>query len=183
MVVVRQVGFGEEAGSTLVEVLVATAVMVTGVFAIAQLFLLAGATNASAKHITIASTLAVQKVEQLRGLLWGFDAAGVPVSDASTDTSVSPESPAGGTGLQPSPSDALDRNISGYVDHIDSHGRIVGNRSLPPGAVYTRRWSIELLSGDADTLLIRVAVSRREHAERPTMVEAQMVSVRTRKRP
>ena len=53
------------AGSTLVEVLVATLVLVTGVLGVAQLFLIAAATNAAARDTTIATTLAAQKVEQL----------------------------------------------------------------------------------------------------------------------
>jgi hypothetical protein len=52
-------------GSTLVEVLVATLVLVTGVLGVAQLFLIAAATNAAARDTTIATTLAAQKVEQL----------------------------------------------------------------------------------------------------------------------
>ena len=40
--------------------------------------------------------LAAQKVEQLRGLTWGYDLEGTPVSDVSTDTSVSPEAAVGG---------------------------------------------------------------------------------------
>ena len=52
-------------GSTLIEVLIAMLVFVTGVMMIAQLFLLAGATNAAARDTTIATTLAAQKVEQL----------------------------------------------------------------------------------------------------------------------
>jgi Tfp pilus assembly protein PilV len=52
-------------GSTLVEVLVATLVLVTGVLGAAQLFLIAAATNAAAHDTTIATTLAAQKVEQL----------------------------------------------------------------------------------------------------------------------
>ena len=171
------------AGATLVEVLVATAVVASGVMSIAQLLLLSASTNASARHITIASTLAAQKVEQLRGLIWGYDVEGIPVSDVSTDTSVMPQAEVGGTGLRPSPADALGRNTGGYVDHLDSYGRIVGNRSIPPTAVYTRRWSIEPLPDEADTLVIRVAVYRRERSERPSTAEAEMVNVRTRKRP
>ena len=52
-------------GSSLVEVLVATLVLVTGVLGIAQLFLMAAATNAAAHDTTIVATLAAQKVEQL----------------------------------------------------------------------------------------------------------------------
>jgi len=53
-------------GSSLIEVLVATLVLVTGVLGIAQLFLMAAATNAAARDTTIIATLAAQKIEQLR---------------------------------------------------------------------------------------------------------------------
>jgi hypothetical protein len=54
-----------DSGSTLVEVLIATLVLVSGLLAMAQLFLLAAATNAAARDSTVAATLAAQKVEQL----------------------------------------------------------------------------------------------------------------------
>ncbi len=52
-------------GSTLIEVLVAMLVLVTGVLALAQLFLVAAASNSSSRDTTMATTLAAQKVEQL----------------------------------------------------------------------------------------------------------------------
>jgi Tfp pilus assembly protein PilV len=55
----------EPAGTTLIEVLVATSVLVTGLLAIAQLFLIAAASNRIARDTTVAATLAAQKVEQL----------------------------------------------------------------------------------------------------------------------
>ena len=63
-------------GSTLIEVLVAMLVLMSGVMAMAQLFLVAAATNAAARQTTVAATLAAQKVEQL----------------LSTDVAVTPES-------------------------------------------------------------------------------------------
>jgi Tfp pilus assembly protein PilV len=53
-------------GSSLIEVLVATVVLVAGVLGIAQLFLMAAAMNAAAQDTTIVATLAAQKIEQLR---------------------------------------------------------------------------------------------------------------------
>lgn len=52
-------------GSTLIEVLVAMLVLVSGVLAMAQLFLIAAASNAASRDATITATLAAQKVEQL----------------------------------------------------------------------------------------------------------------------
>lgn len=55
----------KSAGTTLIEVLVATLVLVSGVLAVAQLFLVAAATNATSRDTTVAATLAAQKMEQL----------------------------------------------------------------------------------------------------------------------
>src|SRR5918999_3191976 len=92
-----------EAGFSLAEVLVATLVMVTGVVSMAGMFVLATQSNNSARSSSYATILAEQKLEQLRSLAWGFDIQNLPVTDTSTDTTVSPETPNGGTGLQPSP--------------------------------------------------------------------------------
>ena len=86
-----------ETGSTLIEVLVATMIMITGVMTMAQLLMISTVTNTSSRTDTFATVLAEQKLEQLRALAYGFDIAGLPVSDVDTDTSVSPEAP-GGTG-------------------------------------------------------------------------------------
>jgi type IV pilus modification protein PilV len=53
------------AGSTLIEVLVAVLVLVSGVLAMAQLFLIAAVSNAASRDTTMTSTLAAQKVEQM----------------------------------------------------------------------------------------------------------------------
>ena len=55
----------KSAGTTLIEVLVATLVLVSGVLAVAQLFLVAAAANATSRDTTVAATLAAQKMEQL----------------------------------------------------------------------------------------------------------------------
>jgi hypothetical protein len=129
----RRAGPFGPAGSTLIEVLVATLVLVSGVLATAQLFLVAAATNAAARHATMSATIAAQKLEQLR-------------SEAT---------------LLPSPSDALDRNTSGYVDHVNGSGKVVGEGgSPPPAAVYTRRWSVEALASNPSTIVIRVVAGR-----------------------
>jgi type IV pilus modification protein PilV len=52
-------------GSTLIEVLVAMLVLTSGVLAMAQLFLVAAATNAGARRTTVVTTLAAQKLEQI----------------------------------------------------------------------------------------------------------------------
>jgi hypothetical protein len=136
--------------------------------------------------------LAQQKVEQLRALTWGFDMFGVPLSDTTTDTAVSPERPTGGTGLTPASSPTLQGNVPGYVDYLDANGRqLGGGATIPGGAVWIRRWAIEALpTNPHNTLIIQVLVTRRQDrgvadagsvARMPD--EARVVTVKTRKMP
>ena len=178
-------------GFSLLEVLFATTLLIVGVAGLAQLFALSTRTNSSARATTFASVLAQQKMEQLRGLTWGFDNLGLPLTDTSTNISSSPESPTGGTGLTPSPAGTLGSNTPGYVDYLDGTGKTLGTGSNPPnGAVFIRRWSIEPLpTNPNNTLVLQVLVTRnrtRGAADAATGVtrlpdEARIISVKTRK--
>jgi len=68
-------------GFSIIEVLMATAIMVVGVASLGQLFALSTQRNKSAKNTTFAALLAQQKMEQLRSLTWGFDTLGLPTSE------------------------------------------------------------------------------------------------------
>jgi hypothetical protein len=179
-----------ESGFSLIEVLVATGLLATAVVSLAQLFALSTRSNIGARNIGYTSILAEQKVEELRALSWGFDSQGLPTSDITTDTSVSPEIPTGGTGLSPSPPTALQENTPGYVDYIDQFGNKLGGGSNPPdGAVYTRRWSISPLpTNPNNTLILQVLVTPRRDrgiADQGAVArlpeEARIVTVKTRK--
>jgi type II secretory pathway pseudopilin PulG len=179
-----------ESGFSLVETLVASAMLAVSLVALAELFAVAAKSNATARAGTFTTILATQKIEQLRGLTWGFDSLGLPVSDTTTDTAVSPEAPSGGTGLAPSPSNALQGNTNGYVDYLDVNGvQLGGGTVAPAGTAYIRRWTIEPLPANpTNTLIIQVLVTRRRNrgaadagsvARMPD--EARLVTVRTRK--
>lgn len=180
-----------EGGFSLVEVLVATTVMTVGLVALAQLFAISTRSNTSAKATTFATVLAAQKMEQLRGLTWGFDTLGLPLTDATSDITVVPEKATGGTGLSPSPTTALGQNTDGYCDFLDANGNSLGGGTTPPaGAIYIRRWSIEPLpTNPNDTIILQVLVTRlrnRGTADTATDVkrlpdEARLISVKTRK--
>jgi Tfp pilus assembly protein PilV len=94
---------GSEAGFSLAETVVATAIMAASVAALGQLFAVAVASNRGAKYTTFAATLAMQKMEQLRGLTYGFDALALPVTDTATNVTVDPPTATGGGGLSASP--------------------------------------------------------------------------------
>jgi type II secretory pathway pseudopilin PulG len=127
-----------ERGCSLVEVLVALGIVAGGVTAVAQLMALGAAVNRAARRTTSAAVLAQQKMEEL--------------------------APAAATGVEPSPSGTLARNVDGYTDTIEG--------------VFTRRWSIDPLPGDASgAVVLQVVVI---DARSPARVATRLVSVRTR---
>jgi prepilin-type N-terminal cleavage/methylation domain-containing protein len=150
------------AGFTLVEVLAALALIGVGAAGVAGLLTVSMHAGATARHRTSVTTLAMQKVEQLRSLSWSVDAAGsgLAVSDLTTDTSVDPPA-GGGGGLSASPPSALVANTPGYVDFLDGGGTwLAGGASPPAGAVYVRRWSVSPLARDPQgSVVVQVLVT------------------------
>lgn len=181
---------GVDRGSSLVEVLVASTVMTLAVIALAQLSVLSIRVNQIARLTTVTTVLASQKIEQLQALTFAFDASGAPVSDATTDTTVTPERSTGGTGLAPSPADALVQDTTGYCDFLDAFGRplvhtVEGGTGPAPATVFVRRWSIDTLP-TVDGLLIQVSVAPRGARAAPSTVhtrrgEARIVALKIRK--
>jgi type II secretory pathway pseudopilin PulG len=171
-----------EAGFSLVEVLVAAAVLMTGLIAVAQMFVVSTNQNMEARRVTTTAVLAQQKIEQLRALAWGFDEFGLPVSDFASNIAVSPPTSAGGVGLQASPPNTLTSSTPGYVDYLDPYGNWVGTGSTPPAsALYVRRWSIDPLpTNPANTLVFQVLVGRISPVGPPSDL-ARQVTLKTRK--
>jgi prepilin-type N-terminal cleavage/methylation domain-containing protein len=180
-------------GFSLVEVLVAMGLLTVVSLGVAQLFALSTRANVIAKGATSTTAMAEQKLEQLRALTWGFDLAGqgLPLSDTTTNLTVTPPTH-DGSGLNPSPSDSLEQNTTGFVDFLDGSGNWVGTGSTPPAtAVYIRRWSIQPLpTNPNNTLVIQVLVTpvTNEQARvdssftrRRMAGDALLVTVRTRK--
>jgi prepilin-type N-terminal cleavage/methylation domain-containing protein len=187
--------YGQERGFSLVEVLIAVALLAMVSLGVAQLFAAATQANFAAKSQTSTALLAVQKMEQLRALAWGYDQQlanlGLPLSDTVTDVSVEP-SAAGGTGLNPSPGGTLTANTPPYVDYCDASGVWVGNGAVAPAnAFYVRRWSITPLpTNPNNTLIFQVRVTTVRQAQlavagagtvRRIGNDTWLVSVKTRK--
>ena len=171
--------------------MIAIGLLTTALVTLAQMFGLSTRTNTGSRTTTYAAVLAEQKVEELRALTWGFDSTGLPLSDATSNTAVSPEVPTGGRGLDPSPLSALQENTDGYVDYVDNYGNKVGTggQTPPNEAAYTRRWSITPLpTNPNNTLIIQVLVTKsrdRGAADQGAVArlpeEARLVTVKTRK--
>lgn len=182
---------GGSRGFSLVEVLVATTIVVVALVALAQLVAISTSANTNARATTYAAVLAQQKIEQLRGLTWGFDSLGQPLTDTTTDVTVVPERASGGKGLSPSPSGSLTRNVDGYCEFVDADGRSLGGGSSPPPeTAYIRRWSVEPLPADpTNTVVLQVRVTRlrnRGSVDSAGKIlrlpdEARIVTVKTRK--
>jgi len=177
-------------GFSLVETMIATTLLASSLVALAQLFAISVKNNAVAKNGTFTQILAAQKMEQLRGLTWGFDPLGLPVSDTTTDTSVTPEATTGGTGLAPSPNNTLQTSTAGYVDYLDANGTSLGGGTIvPDNTSYIRRWLVEPLpTNPNNTLVLQVLVTKRRDrgtadagsvARAPE--EARLITVKTRK--
>ena len=177
-------------GFSLLETLIATFLLAGGVLATAQMFILSTKGNASAMQSTYTAALAQEKMEQLRGLTWGFDNVGLPVQDFTTNIAVDPALD-NGVGLTPSPDNALSANVAGYVDFIGRDGNTLGGGpQVPNGTFYIRRWSVEPLpTNPNNTLILQVLVfphAAREQNGNGVVLdrrrdEARLVTVKTRK--
>ena len=183
--------FSNQRGFSIVETIFATGLMATAIVALAQMFTISVANNRNSRAGSYAVTLAEQKMEQLRGLTYGFDTIGLPITDTATDTTQPIETATGGTGLTPSPAGTLVSNTNGYVDYIDQFGNVLGGGTgLRAKAVYIRRWSIDPLPTNPNgTIVIQVLVTRQHHRGNADQTgsterlanEARIVSVKTRK--
>jgi len=171
-----------EGGFSLIEVLAAAVILMTGLIAVAQMFVVSTNQNMAARRVTTTAVLAQQKIEQLRALTWGYDDFGLPISDISSDITVTPPTSAGGVGLQPSPGDTLTTSTPGYVDYLDEYGLWIGTGASPPqGAIYVRRWSVEPLpTNPNNTLVFQVMVGRVSPVGALSDL-ARQVSLKTRK--
>jgi prepilin-type N-terminal cleavage/methylation domain-containing protein len=148
----------DDAGFTLIEALAAVVLVAIAATTVAQLVAVAMRAGSASGQALVAQQVARERMEQLKALAWTSDGV-VPVSDWSTDLSVTPAAPTGGGGLGESPPHTLTTNIRGYCDFVDASGRWLSNETNPPvGAAWVRRWSIEPIAALSDTLLLQVVV-------------------------
>jgi len=150
---------GSSDGFTLLEVVVSLAILAALLISLPQALLHAARAAAAARRTVQASVLASEKLEQLRGLAWGYDESGGRVEDTQSDVSRSPVDATGGTGLSPAPGDSLDSDVPGFVDYLDAEGRWLAPGTLPGDVAFVRRWSVDATpDAPAETLLLRVRV-------------------------
>ena len=181
-----------QAGFTIVEVLIASALLIAVSAGVGHLIGVATVRGRDARMQTCTALLAAARMEQLRALAWGYEpgikSGKVPRSDTATDLST-PLPTQTGPGLTSSPSGTLSSNVPPYVDYLGERGQWVGaGASPPPQAVFIRRWSIRPLPDDpARTLILSVLVTTVAHETARTAPwsarsqdETLLVTVRTR---
>jgi type II secretory pathway pseudopilin PulG len=174
-------------GFALLEVLIASAIVITIAAGASLVAALAIRATQQARMRTLAMMLAVQRMEQLRSLAWTHITTASPAlsmssSDVTTDLSRDPATDAG-PGLLLSPAGTLDANVAGYVDYLDGSGRWVGNGPVPPSAaVYVRRWSVAAGVSDPDDLLALTVVVGMRGASRVALSDAvRLITLESRK--
>jgi Tfp pilus assembly protein PilV len=127
-------------GSTLIEAVVAIAILATAVVSLAGLVSVAVRTIALTRERTVAAILAAQKLEELF-------VATRPLSQ--------------------SPPDAVSHDEAGFVDYLDAAGVVVSGGAAARSVVYVRRWAVSPLGADAALTLIHAAVSPCRRAAAP----------------
>jgi hypothetical protein len=169
-------------GASLVEAVIAAALVTTIAAGVAHLLVWSRHEAWSAGMRSTAVFLAVQKMEQLRSLAWYADPAGAGISDETTNLAEDPPA-AGGSGLQPSPGGSLVQNTAGFVDYVDLQGRWCATGARPPAcAAFVRRWAVQPFDADpADTRVLTVLVVPAGEASRRASPRAvRLQTIRTR---
>jgi type II secretory pathway pseudopilin PulG len=145
----------KERGFSLIETIVAAGIVAGAFAALAQMFALSIARNNAARDGSAAMVLAGQKMEQLRGLVWGIDLH------------------EGGD---------LGSSAPGFADYVDQAGNLLGAEgSIPRGTVYVRRWSVIAMASRPDVLVLQVLVSRPPPASAADA--ARLITLRSRNAP
>ena len=129
-------------GFSLIEALMASLLVAIAVVGLAHLLAIGVAQTFTTRQSATALTLAQAKLEQLRSLVWRFDADGSRVSSAH---------------LALSPALTLFQDHDEYLEKLDRFGAPGPPDQAPH---YRRRWAITPLDPlDADTLVLQVCVS------------------------
>lgn len=150
-------------GFTLVETLVATAILVTALAGIAQLFVLGSHLTRQAGASGMALVAAQDKLESLLGQAFTYDDTGEEATDSA---------------LEPSPEWSLSEDVEPYVDWLDESGQ---PQAEPDDAVLIRRWRISSLGATTpDAIAIEVCVFPFTASGAPRGADACLSTIRTR---
>jgi hypothetical protein len=140
-----------EDGTTIIEVVIASAILATLMAGLMSMAGLAISTTENQGHLAARTTeYAQDKMEQLLALSYG---------DATSDTTVFPALSSGGTGLEVGGSSVTTSPVAKYVDYLDQSGNLCGSAAAsciapvgttaPTGWFYQRVWAVNSSATDA----------------------------------
>jgi len=153
---------GGERGTSLIEVLVATGLLVTMMAGLMAMSGMAISTTENQGHLAARTTeYAQDKMEQLMALAY---------SDATSDTRVFPAAAGGGSGLAAGGSYNVDAPVALYVDYLDDDGNLCGSTgakcAAPVGTTapdkwyYKRVWKIDVVATNLKQITVASATTR-----------------------
>ena len=151
-----------EAGTTLIEVVIASAILVTLMAGLMSMAGLAISTTENQGHLAARTTeYAQDKMEQLLALAY---------SDSTSDTRSFPAANSGGTGLAIGGSSDPDAPVALYVDYLDENGNLCGSTgaacaapsgiTAPTGWFYKRVWQIAQPATNLKQITVTATISR-----------------------
>jgi hypothetical protein len=151
---------GEE-GTSILEVVIASAILVTLMAGLMSLVGLAISTTENQGHLAARTTeYAQDKMEQLLALTF---------NDTTSDTRTFPANNSGGSGLAPGGSSNTSAPADLYVDYLDDHGHLCGTPDAdcaaptgttpPDGWFYQRCWQVAFVPGSTTLKQITVTAT------------------------
>lgn len=166
-----EVGLRGDAGSSLIETMVATALLLVVIGGLGSMGIVGLMSSENQGHLAARTTeYAQDKMEQLLVLAWG---------DVSSDTRVFPAAAAGGTGLAVGGSANPDAPVAGYADYLDKSGTLiaVAGGGVPDGWFYKRVWAVT--SPEANLKRIEVTVTVESSLGRTAPPRSTVTSLKT----
>jgi type II secretory pathway component PulJ len=142
-----------ENGTSLMEVMIASAILVTLMAGLMSMMGIAIKTTENQGHLAARTTeYAQDKMEQLLALAF---------TDAVTDTRTFPATASGGSGLAIGGSIDVNSPVALYVDYLDENGNLLtsSGTTAPSAWFYKRVWKIEYVSGSTTLKKINVATT------------------------
>jgi len=145
---------GSETGTSLLEAVIAMAVLMILGLGLLPLGVMSVSTTENEGHLVARTTeYAQDKMEQLLALAYG---------DTTSDTRVFPAPISGGTGLAPGGSANPAAPVAKYVDYLDADGNLVtgSGTAEPTNWFYKRVWSVSTPYTDIKQVSVTVIVAR-----------------------
>ncbi len=154
-----------DSGMTLIETLIALAVLLFGLLALAQVLVYSVvASKAYGRDMTKTAASAHDKMEELTSLSY---------TDTTTNVTVNAPYPANGVGLTAGGSIPPNDPVGGYSDYLDK----AGARTTAGDAAYTRQWKI--INDTAKVKRIIVSVTSKKSFKFGTAPTTTVVTLKT----